>query len=109
MKDTGPGVLVICPGINSDGLPELDFDRACHHHKEAHRNVQDAAHFPGAIPMSVIKHRTTRSKATVICSRNGKVLLVRRKGAKWKFPSGLLARGETPMVAAARDGHAEST
>ncbi|MGJ7547911.1 NUDIX domain-containing protein [Pseudomonas alloputida] len=53
--------------------------------------------------MSVIKHRPTRAKVTIICSRNDQVLLVRRKGAKWKFPSGLLATGEAPIVAAARE------
>ncbi|MFJ4454182.1 NUDIX domain-containing protein [Pseudomonas sp. NPDC089392] len=53
--------------------------------------------------MSVIKHRPTKAKVTIICSRNGQVLLVRRKGAKWKFPSGLLATGEAPIVAAARE------
>jgi len=53
--------------------------------------------------MSVTKHHPLRAKATVICSRNDKVLLVRRKGAKWKFPSGVLATGEAPIVAAARE------
>lgn len=53
--------------------------------------------------MSVTTHRPLRAKATIICSRNDKVLLVRRKGAKWKFPSGLLATGEAPIVAAARE------
>ena len=53
--------------------------------------------------MSVTKHRPVRAKATIICSRNDKVLLVRRKGAKWKFPSGVLATGEAPIVAAARE------
>lgn len=53
--------------------------------------------------MSVTKHLPARAKATVICSRNDKVLLVRRKGARWKFPSGLLVTGEAPIVAAARE------
>ncbi|WP_201198855.1 NUDIX domain-containing protein [Pseudomonas sp. S37] len=53
--------------------------------------------------MSVIKHRPSRAKVTIMCSRNDQVLLVRRKGAKWKFPSGLLATGEAPIVAAARE------
>ncbi|WP_281690917.1 NUDIX domain-containing protein [Pseudomonas sp. PARCl1] len=53
--------------------------------------------------MSVIKHRPTKAKVTIICSRNDQVLLVRRRGAKWKFPSGLLATGEAPIVAAARE------
>ena len=53
--------------------------------------------------MSVTTHRPVRAKATIICLRNDKVLLVRRKGAKWKFPSGVLATGEAPIVAAARE------
>ncbi|PJX10894.1 NUDIX hydrolase [Pseudomonas putida] len=53
--------------------------------------------------MSVIKHRPTSAKVTIICSRNDQVLLVRRKGAKWKFPSALLAAGESPIMAAARE------
>jgi len=52
--------------------------------------------------MSVIKHRPATAKVTIICSRNDQVLLVRRKGSKWKFPNGLLERGEAPTVAAAR-------
>ena len=53
--------------------------------------------------MSVAKHHPLRAKATIICSRNDKILLVRRKGSKWKFPSGVLAPGEAPIVAAARE------
>lgn len=53
--------------------------------------------------MSVTKHHPLRAKATIICSRNDKILLVRRKGSKWKFPSGVLATGEAPIVAAARE------
>jgi len=53
--------------------------------------------------MSVIKYRPAGAKVTIICTRNDQVLLVRRKGAKWKFPNGLLERGEAPTVAAARE------
>jgi len=53
--------------------------------------------------MSVAKHRPVRAKATIICTQNDKVLLVRRKGGKWRFPSGALAAGEAPIVAAARE------
>ena len=53
--------------------------------------------------MSVVKHRPARAKVTIICSRNNQVLLVRRKGGKWKFPSGLLETGEAPIVVAARE------
>jgi len=53
--------------------------------------------------MSVIKHRSAKAKVTIICSRNDQVLLIRRKGAKWKFPSGLLAPGQAPVVAAATE------
>ncbi|WP_145254387.1 NUDIX domain-containing protein [Pseudomonas sp. DE0157] len=53
--------------------------------------------------MSVTTHHPVKAKATVICSRNDRVLLVRRKGARWKLPSGLIAPGEAPIVAAARE------
>lgn len=52
--------------------------------------------------MSVRKHRPARAKVTILCTRNDQVLLVRRKGAKWKFPGGLLETGEAPIVVAAR-------
>ncbi|WP_178120115.1 NUDIX domain-containing protein [Pseudomonas sp. MN1F] len=52
--------------------------------------------------MSVSKHRPARAKVTILCARNDQVLLVRRKGAKWKFPGGLLETGEAPIGAAAR-------
>lgn len=37
-------------GLCPDRRPERVFERAGHHHKEAHVNVQDVAHSPGAIP-----------------------------------------------------------
>ncbi|WP_258035202.1 NUDIX domain-containing protein [Pseudomonas putida] len=38
-----------------------------------------------------------------ICLRNDMVLLVRRRGTKWRFSSGPLGTGEEPIVAAARE------
>lgn len=55
--------------------------------------------------------RTCRSKsrATIICLRSGKVLLVRKKGGKWNFPGGSIEPGETPHSAAARELREETS
>ncbi|HFQ8054136.1 TPA: NUDIX domain-containing protein [Pseudomonas putida] len=44
-----------------------------------------------------------KRRATIICLRTGKVLLVRRKGGKWNFPGGGIERGEMPQAAASRE------
>ncbi|MEC4024909.1 NUDIX hydrolase [Pseudomonas fulva] len=44
-----------------------------------------------------------KARATIICLRSGKVLLVRKKGGKWNFPGGEIEPGETPEAAAARE------
>lgn len=38
-----------------------------------------------------------KSRATIICLRSGRVLLVRKKGGKWNFPGGLIEPGESLM------------
>jgi len=53
--------------------------------------------------MSVVSLRPARANITIICTHTDKVLLVRRKGTKWKFQSGALAAGEASIVAAARE------
>lgn len=63
------------------------------------RAVQDVAGIEVRFVMSVSEHRPVRAKGTIFCTHNHKVLLVRTKGAKWKFPSGALAAGEAPIVA----------
>ncbi|MCE7761133.1 NUDIX domain-containing protein [Pseudomonas putida] len=49
------------------------------------------------------QQKATKVRATIICLRSGKVLLVRRKGGKWNFPGGVIESGETPQQAAARE------
>lgn len=47
--------------------------------------------------------RSSKARATIICLRSGKVLLVRKKGGKWQFPGGAIEAGEQPVEAAARE------
>lgn len=49
------------------------------------------------------KSRRYKARATIICLRSGKVLLVRKKGGKWNFPGGTIEAGENPVQAAARE------
>ncbi|OLS64972.1 NUDIX hydrolase [Pseudomonas putida] len=49
------------------------------------------------------KERRYKARATIICLRSGKVLLVRKKGGKWNFPGGTVEAGEQPVQAAARE------
>lgn len=44
-----------------------------------------------------------KARATIICLRSGRVLLVRRKNGKWNFPGGAIESGETPEAAAVRE------
>lgn len=47
--------------------------------------------------------RNFKARATIICLRSGKVLLVRKKSGKWNFPGGTIEAGEQPVEAAARE------
>lgn len=47
--------------------------------------------------------RHFKARATIICLRSGKILLVRKKGGKWNFPGGTIEAGEQPVEAAARE------
>lgn len=47
--------------------------------------------------------KTGKARATIICLRSGKVLLVRKKGGNWNFPGGTIESGEQPVEAAARE------
>ncbi|MEE1926137.1 NUDIX domain-containing protein [Pseudomonas sp. 148P] len=49
------------------------------------------------------KSRRYKARATIICLRSGKILLVRKKGGKWNFPGGTVEDGEQPVQAAARE------
>lgn len=49
------------------------------------------------------KARGCKARATIICLRSGKILLVRKKGGKWNFPGGTIEDGEQPIQAAVRE------
>ncbi|MFJ4064399.1 NUDIX domain-containing protein [Pseudomonas sp. NPDC089996] len=44
-----------------------------------------------------------RARATVLCTQDGKMLLVKKKGGKWNFPGGAIEQGELPQQAAIRE------
>lgn len=44
-----------------------------------------------------------KERATVICTRDGQVLYVRKSKSKWNLPGGKIEAGETPAQAAARE------
>jgi len=50
-----------------------------------------------------------KARATIICLRSGKVLLVRKKSGKWNFPGGAIEQGESPVAAAARELREETS
>jgi 8-oxo-dGTP diphosphatase len=49
-----------------------------------------------------------RERATVICRREGRFLLVRKADSRWLFPGGKVKRGELPISAAIRELHEET-
>ena len=53
--------------------------------------------------MPTKNRRPCKARATIICLRSGKILLVRKKGGKWNFPGGAIESGEHPIDAAARE------
>lgn len=55
------------------------------------------------------KNHALKSRATIICLRNGKILLVRKKSGKWHFPGGTVELDETPAVAAERELQEETS
>ncbi|WP_080983680.1 NUDIX domain-containing protein [Pseudomonas putida] len=55
------------------------------------------------------KNRRLKARATIICLRSGRGLMVRKKGGKWNFPGGSIEAGETPFAAAARELEEETS
>ena len=50
-----------------------------------------------------------KARATIICSRDGKVLLVARTRARWSLPGGTIKRSESPLDAAQRELEEETS
>jgi 8-oxo-dGTP diphosphatase len=57
----------------------------------------------GATQFSAVKHKGLKQRATVIYRRDGEILFVRKRHAKWNLPGGRVERGETPLQAALRE------
>lgn len=49
------------------------------------------------------------ARATIICSRDGKVLLVARARSRWSLPGGTIKRSELPLDAARRELEEETS
>lgn len=47
--------------------------------------------------------RAAKSRASIICQQQGKVLLVRKPEAKWTLPGGKIEADENPLQAAQRE------
>ena len=55
------------------------------------------------------KARKKRNRATALVLRNGRLLLVRERGAKhWSLPGGGMKKGEDPVTAATRELYEET-
>ena len=55
------------------------------------------------------KARKKRNRATALVLREGRLLLVRERGAKhWSLPGGGMKKGEDPVTAATRELHEET-
>lgn len=50
-----------------------------------------------------------KNRATVLCVRGDRILLVARKRSRWSLPGGRIQRGETPHEAASRELEEETT
>ena len=58
---------------------------------------------------SEIIERVKRNRATALVFRNGRLLLVRERGAKhWSLPGGGMKKGEDPLTAATRELYEET-
>ncbi|WP_084162151.1 NUDIX hydrolase [Paraburkholderia bannensis] len=52
---------------------------------------------------------TKKERATVLCVRDNRILLVARLRSRWALPGGRIRRGETPHEAALRELQEETT
>ncbi|MFJ4444665.1 NUDIX hydrolase [Pseudomonas sp. NPDC089422] len=59
--------------------------------------------------MGYEKDRKLKARATIICLKGGKILLVRKRSGKWNFPGGAIEAGETAIEAAARELREETS
>ncbi|MGA7779464.1 MAG: NUDIX domain-containing protein [Paraburkholderia sp.] len=50
-----------------------------------------------------------KDRATVLCVRDNRILLVARERSRWSLPGGRIARGEAPHEAARRELEEETT
>ena len=50
-----------------------------------------------------------KARATIICIRDGKVLLVARERSRWSLPGGTIKRSESPLDAARRELQEETS
>lgn len=56
-----------------------------------------------ALDAATAKRKGVKLRATVIYRKDGEVLFVRKRNAKWNLPGGRVERNETPLEAAMRE------
>ncbi|MCA8096238.1 NUDIX hydrolase [Burkholderia contaminans] len=63
---------------------------------------------PASAPAPESSAVPIKERATVVCYRGEKVLLVARAASRWALPGGTIKRGETPLEAAHRELYEET-
>ncbi len=56
-----------------------------------------------AMDTATAKRKGIKLRATIIYRKDGEVLFVRKRNAKWNLPGGRIERDETPLEAAMRE------
>lgn len=56
-----------------------------------------------------LEEDSLKNRATVICCREGEILLVARARARWSLPGGSIKRSESPLAAALRELEEETS